>query len=187
MPRPGDAVQVDEREPAPAHDLEVVARDGLPPPRLLHAPPVAHLDRLAPPVPGERDEASGLVQLRVDRRVFAQQAGHGRSSPVMTAPPRSRPRRPPAAIATAARRGVPRGGRAGPPPPGPAPPPPRPARPPPGHPPPRRRGGGAPGPTPPPPPHPVPAERDRQPGELPCEPGVPCGLGNEQRQLLARR
>ena len=58
MPGARDPVQVDEREPALADDLGVVARDRLAPPRLLDPPAIADLDRLAPAVPADRHEST---------------------------------------------------------------------------------------------------------------------------------
>src|SRR4051812_22768562 len=110
MPRAGDPVAVHEREPAGADDLEVVARDRLAPPRLVDPPLVAHLDRLADPVPPEGDQPAGDIELRIDDGVLAQQAGH-RSSPVVDAlalipRPRPGPRRPRRAPSASVPRGV---------------------------------------------------------------------------------
>src|SRR5919206_1561940 len=52
MPGPADPIEVDEREPLRADDLEVVAGDRLAPPRLLDAPVVADLDWPAGGPPG---------------------------------------------------------------------------------------------------------------------------------------
>src|SRR4051794_41842891 len=94
MPRAGDPVAVHEREPAGADDLEVVARDRLAPPRLVDPPLVAHLDRLADPVPPEGDQPAGDIQLRIDDGGLAQQAGHRPGPPGGAPPPLRRP--PPA-------------------------------------------------------------------------------------------
>src|SRR4051812_46073985 len=77
MPCPIRPIQVDERQPARADDLEVLARDGLTPPLLLDAPAVAHLDRLAPAGPPDGGDRARRVQLDLDRRVLPQQARHG--------------------------------------------------------------------------------------------------------------
>ena len=75
VPRPVDPIEVDERQPFAPHDLEVIARDSPPPPLLLDPPAIAHLDRLAPAVPADRDEGAGVIQLDLDRRVAAQARG----------------------------------------------------------------------------------------------------------------
>src|SRR4051812_10943695 len=84
MPRPVDAVAIDEREPAAADDLEVIAGDGSAPPVLIDPPAVADLDRFAPPVPADRDEPARGVQLGIDRGMLAQEARHGAPSPAST-------------------------------------------------------------------------------------------------------
>ena len=67
----------DRRAPASGpRDLEVVASDRLAPPGLLDPPAIADLDGLAPAVPADRDERAGGIQLHLDRRVAAQEAGH---------------------------------------------------------------------------------------------------------------
>src|SRR3954469_21892670 len=95
MPRAGDAVAVHEREPAGADDLEVVAGDRLAPPRLVDPPLVADLDRLADAIPPEGDQPAGDIQLRIDERVLAQQAGHRPSALVDALALIGRPRRAP--------------------------------------------------------------------------------------------
>src|SRR3990172_7412434 len=92
MPGAGDAVEVDEREPARTDDLEVVAGDRVAPPGLLDPPAIADLDRLAPATPMDRDEAVEGIELDVDGRMRGEGAGH-RAPPVeMAAGPPSSPR-----------------------------------------------------------------------------------------------
>ena len=74
---PVDPVEVDERQPAAADDLEVVAGDRAAPPGLLDPPAVADLDGLAPAVPGDGHDRAGGVELDVDGGVAAEEAGHG--------------------------------------------------------------------------------------------------------------
>src|SRR5687768_4939358 len=78
VPGPVNTIQVNEREPARPDDLEVVALDRGTPPSLFHPPAVADLDGFAPAVPADPDELAGRVQLHLDRRMLAEQAGHGR-------------------------------------------------------------------------------------------------------------
>src|SRR4051794_11119643 len=77
MPRPGDAVEVDQRQPVATDDLDVLAGDRVAPPLLLDPPPVAHLDRLSTTGPADGDDAAEGIELHVDGRVLAQQSGHG--------------------------------------------------------------------------------------------------------------
>ena len=102
---PVDAVEVDEREPALADHLDVVAGDRVAPPGLLHPPAVADLDRLAPAVPADGDGLAGGVQSR-PRWPGARAAGGSRAG----SPSAARAR--PSATSSAPRGAAPRG-RAG--------------------------------------------------------------------------
>ena len=75
MPRPVDPIEIDEREPPIAHDLEVVAGDRSAPPGLLHPPAIADLDGLAPAVPADRLDRTRPP--RAPRRSAGARAGGG--------------------------------------------------------------------------------------------------------------
>ncbi len=72
VPRPLDAVEVDQGQPALADHLHVVAGDRLAPPGLLDPPAVADLHRLAAAVPDDGDGLARRIGLDRDGRVLAQ-------------------------------------------------------------------------------------------------------------------
>ena len=103
VPRAGDPVEVDEREPAAADDLEVVPHDRLLPPRLLDPPAVAHLDRSR----GARSSGwrPGARPRPAPRRSPGARAAAGSSRSCARAAPRPSPRRPRPAPSASAPRG----------------------------------------------------------------------------------